>query len=513
MPVRVVSAEESAERDQKAINNGTASRTLMQRAGSGAAAAITQRFGLRLNEGVLVFVGSGNNGGDGWVVAGQLAKAGIPVTVTESATAKTPDAVAERDAARTILAASSGRGVPTMDAPGIVVDALLGTGFRGEPHGSVREAISRINELRASGSAVAALDVPSGLDATTGARGECVLADLTVSFGGLKRGTLLARDCCGEIVVVDIGLDVDATKSNDRLPLLIDRTWVASRIPPLRYDTHKGARKHLAIVGGASGMGGAVVLGSRAALRSGIGLVRALVAQENTTALLLSTPAALVSPWSSDRAEVGRDVSEWADAIVVGPGLGRSSEARDLLDVVLDTSECPLLMDADALNAFEHDTDSLRERLRNREALITPHAAEFARLAGTDVKTVLAERFDIGSELAAKLGATVLLKGAPTVIFNPGGDRFVAPRGTAALGTGGSGDILAGIAGTLLAQTGSALAAAGCAAWMHGRAAELCGYVRGTTLEDILYALPRAWNEKDVPLEPPLIARLPAVAQ
>jgi len=160
---------------------------------------------------------------------------------------------------------------------------------------------------------------------------------------------------------------------------------------------------------------------------------------------------------------------------------------------------------------FETDVTRLRDLLGGRPAVITPHAAEFARLAGTDVKTVLAERFDIGSSLAAALGATVLLKGTPTVIFAPNGERLVSPRGTAALGTGGSGDILAGIAGTLLAQTNDATTSAACAAWIHGRAAELCAYVRGTTLEDVLYALPRAWNEDDLPLEPPVMARLPAV--
>ncbi|HEY6828673.1 MAG TPA: NAD(P)H-hydrate dehydratase, partial [Gemmatimonadaceae bacterium] len=129
-----------------------------------------------------------------------------------------------------------------------------------------------------------------------------------------------------------------------------------------------------------------------------------------------------------------------------------------------------------------------------------------------NAETVLANRFDIGTDLAQKLGAIVLLKGSPTVIFSPVGDRAVVARGTAALGTGGSGDLLAGIAGTLLAQMDDPMEAATCAAWIHGRAAELCGYVRGTTLEDVLYALPRAWNEPEPVLESPVMAALPAVA-
>ena len=136
-----------------------------------------------------------------------------------------------------------------------------------------------------------------------------------------------------------------------------------------------------------------------------------------------------------------------------------------------------------------------------------------ARLTGIDVKTVLTNRFDVGLDLARQLLATVLLKGSPTVIFTPGGDRYVVPRGTAALGTGGSGDLLDGIAGTMVAQTQDATIAACCAAWVHGRAAEFCQYVRGTTLDDVLYSLPRAWNEVEPLPEHPVLAELPAVAR
>lgn len=508
MPVRVVSAGESAARDQSAIESGTPSRTLMQRAGKGAAREIIRRFDDRLHAGVMVFAGPGNNGGDGWVVAGELARAGVVVQVKETGDPKTPDALAERAAALQSITPP-----PETLFPRLAVDALLGTGFRGAPRGEIADSISAINQLHEAGYAVAALDVPSGLDATTGNHEECVRADVTLSFGALKRGTLLARDCCGEILVIDIGLDEATSPTDQTLPVLVDRRWVADRLPSIRYDAHKGQRKHLAIVGGASGMGGAAVLAARAALRSGIGLVRASVGANNTNAVLLAAPAALVSAWPDDRAEVEREIGEWANAIVIGPGMGRSREADRLMRLLLEASTQPLLLDADALNLFENDVSALRALVAGRQCLVTPHPAEFARLAGTNVKTVLAERFDIGSALATELGATVLLKGAPTVIFSPTGERLVCPRGTAALGTGGSGDILAGIAGTVLAQTGDALTAAGCAAWTHGRAGELCAYVRGTTLEDVLYALPRAWNEAEPPLEPPVIGRLPAVAQ
>ncbi len=497
----------------------------MRRAGTAAAAEISRRYSERLRNGAVVFAGPGNNGGDGWVVAGTLAQSGVEVTVIETGKAtpdKSPDAVAERQAA-----IDSVRVADSVDDDAVVViDALLGTGFEGEPRGKVGEAISTINGLHGRGAPVTALDVPSGLDATTGQHSSCVVADLTLSFGGAKRGLLLARDCCGEIVVLDIGLDEPSApakpaKAEVSLPILVDGEWVRSRIPPIRFDAHKGTRKHLAVVGGGKGMPGAVVLASRGALRSGIGLVRVLVAPENVSPVLAAVPSALISEWPSSETQISAEISKWADAVVIGPGLGKSKDARALIERILRSSKLPALLDADALNVFEGDAKSLAALLEGRSALITPHVAEFARIAGIDVESVLANRFDIGLDLARVLGATVLLKGTPTVVFTPEGDRYVIARGTAAviargtaaLGTGGSGDLLDGIAGTILAQTQNATVAGCCAAWVHGRAAEFCEYVRGTTLEDVLYALPRAWNELEPSPELPVLAQLPAVAR
>src|ERR1700730_2557329 len=515
MPVWVVSARESAERDRAAIERGTPSRVLMRRAGTAAAEEISRRYSERLRNGAVVFAGPGNNGGDGWVVAGTLGKSGVEVTVIDVAKAtpaKSPDAVAEREAA-----IDSVKVVDFVEASAaVVIDALLGTGFEGEPRGKISDAISTINALHARGALVAAIDIPSGLDGTTGQHSSCVVADVTLSFGGAKRGQLLARDCCGEIVVLDIGLAISpapskSAKADLPLPILVDGAWVRERTPPIRFDAHKGTRKHLAVVGGGKGMPGAVVLASRGALRSGIGLVRVLVAPENESAVLSAIPSALISEWPSSETQISAEISKWADALVIGPGLGKSKDTRALVERILRNSKIPAVLDADALNVFDGDAKSLAALLKGRSALITPHVAEFARLAGVDVESVLANRFDIGLDLARGLGTTVLLKGSPTVIFNPDGGRYVIARGTAALGTGGSGDLLDGVAGTMLAQTRNATIAGCCAAWVHGRAAEFCEYVRGTTLEDVLYALPRAWNELEPSPEPPVLAQRPAV--
>ena len=508
-PVRVVSARESAARDRAAIDAGVSSQVLMERAGAGAADEISRRYKERLRDGVVVFTGPGNNGGDGWVVAGCLAREGVKVTMIEAVPPKSPDAVARKNATiDSVVVADS----PPADAS-VFIDALLGTGSEGDPRGAIADGIATINRLHSEGARIAALDLPSGLDATTGAHSACVVADVSLSFGGVKRGMLLARDCCGEIVVLDIGLDDVSQRGDDALPILIDGAWVKSHVPPIRYDAHKGVRKHLALVGGGPGMPGATVLACRSALRSGIGLVRALVAPGNVSAILDAAPSALISEWPTSKNQIHAEISAWANAVVIGPGLGRSDDTRGLVERILRDSRLPVLLDADGLNVFEGEAKSLAGLLAGRAALVTPHVAEFARLAGVNPKEVIANRFDIGSDLARVLGATVLLKGSPTVIFSPEGHRFVVARGTAALGTGGSGDVLAGIAGTLLAQSPDAVAAACSSAWIHGRAAELCEYVRGTTLEDVLYALPRAWNEAAPIHEPPVLAILPAVAR
>jgi len=516
MPVWVVGATESAERDRSAIERGTPSRVLMQRAGCGAAGEIQRRYSERLQDGITIFTGPGNNGGDGWVVAGELAKNGVEVTVVETAppSEKSPDAKAARSAVGKSVRISDT--APTVGS--VVVDALLGTGFEGEPRGGIAAAIAAINQLRGQGRKVVALDVPSGLDATTGHHSECVRADLTASFGGIKRGSLLARDCCGEIVAIDIGLAGGkgeggrGKREAPPLPALVDWEWVQLRAPRIAYDAHKGSRKHLAILGGGKGMPGAVVLATQAALRSGIGLVRTMVASENQSAVLAAVPSSLNSNWPSSVSEIEVGISDWADALVIGPGLGKTAETRRLVETVLSKTRVAVLLDADALNVFEGERESLARLIAGRPALLTPHVAEFARLAGVDPKTVIANRFDIGVDMAREVGATVLLKGSPTVVFGADGGRYVIPRGTAALGTGGSGDLLAGIAGTLLAQTADATVAACCAAWVHGRAAEFCAYVRGTTLDDVLFALPRAWNEPEPAPEPPILAVIPPVA-
>jgi len=505
--VRVTTAAEAAASDAAAIAAGTPSRTLMRRAGEAAAAEITRAYPDALSAPITIYAGPGNNGGDGWVVARALAERGARVYVSEAGEPRSEESKEAR--ARALPLASRGESPDSR----LVVDALLGIGAKGEPHGDIAACIARIATARANGATVVAIDAPSGLDADTGATTGAVRADLTLTFGTLKRGLAIARGITGRIVVIDIGLG--ESELVDAAPRLVDARWVRAHVPPISAEAHKGTRKKLIILGGEMGMAGAPMLAARAAMRSGIGMVRLVVCRGNLPVVQAAVPEAPAHAWPESADEVQATITSWADAIVIGPGLGATLGSRALVERVLHGFRGPVLLDADALNVFAGEAEQLGALIGDRAALLTPHPAECARLLGVHINDVLAHRFEIGAKLAARARASVLLKGVPTVVSSPAGERLVSCAGTPVLATAGSGDLLSGIAGTLLAQTGDAHTAGACAAWVHGRAAEIAGrgYVRGVTFANFDFALRRVWNEPLQALEPPVLAELPAVGE
>jgi hydroxyethylthiazole kinase-like uncharacterized protein yjeF len=484
----------------------------MQRAGAASAAEIAGRFPDKLRAGVLVFAGPGNNGGDAWVVAGALAASGVQVRMAEVVPAGTDDARAERAAALRLVEMVDAN--DPFRGDGVVVDGLLGTGSAGAPRAPIAAAARSIREARERGAVVVALDVPTGIDATTGEIHAPIRADLTLTYGTIKRGHLLARAACGRIVVLDIGLGVHA-ELDDAAPRLVSGRWVASRLPVIPADAHKGQRKKLAIVGGGVGMSGAAILAARAAWRSGIGMVKLVVARESLAAVQEAEPQSLTAAWPDSAADVQKDIAKWADVVAIGPGLGPGAATRALVERVLESFEGPIVLDADAINAFNADVNGLAKYVLRRAAVLTPHAAEFGRLAGIAVDDVLARRFEVGLPVARHTRAVVLLKGQPTVVAAPTGEVLVSASGTPLLAAAGSGDLLTGMVGTLLAQTGDALTAAACAAYVHGRAAFIAqrgaAGVRGRSLDDVIAALPRAWSLTTGPTRSPVLFELPPI--
>ncbi len=486
----------------------------MQRAGAAAAAEISTRYPEDAERGVVVLTGGGNNGGDGWVIARALCAAGIAARVIECVAAKSTDCVAERELALADGVPHTGDVDSIFAAPEVLfVDALLGTGLTADEPltGNVARAVAALHARQQRGATIVAIDIPTGVDASHGLHVGAPRCACTLTFGTMKRGLLVARDRCGDIVLLDIGLGHHGTSAS---PLrLAGARWFRDALPPISADAHKGTRKKVLIVGGASGMSGAVILAARAALRSGAGMVKCAVSAESLPAVQEAEPAALTVAWPEDD-DAARELGAWADVVLLGPGLGRA-RAREMVERVLRSFGGPVVLDADALNAFAGDVDALAALVKGRDVLITPHPAEFARLVGRDVDDVLLERFDVAPALAKRLGATVLLKGVPTLVSDHTGETIVVAEGTPILATGGSGDVLGGIAATLIAQTGSPFIGGALAAYAHGRAASRVsgGQVRGFVLDDVENALPGAWTVDLPAARPPVLAELPAVGE
>lgn len=507
----VIDAAQAASWDERARSVAKIpSRVLMETAGRGIACVIAREFGSSraLKAGVIVAAGPGNNGGDGWVVARALKAAGWPVWGVETGGKRSPDCTASR-----ALALASG--VELLDPEeawpeaGVLVDALLGTGASGAPRGALGELARR---LAASEAPVVAVDGPTGLDLSSGEAHEPVPASLTVTFGGFRRGHLLGRKWCGKIVVLDIGFPCP-----DRSwPRFVDDRLAASWLPGFEVAMHKGDRGRVLVVGGSEGMAGAVLHAGSAALEAGAGLVKLAAAPATVAAAQAALPDALAVPTALGP-EIEPALEEalaWADAVILGPGLGRGPERTRFVAAVLEAADKPILLDADALQA---GLDTLR--LGSAPKVLTPHAGEFGAAFPKLAARLASDRFEAAKAAAAALGgsagkaAVVLLKGVPTVVAGSEGSWYVTASGNPALATGGSGDLLAGFIGAFLARGLGPAEAAALGAQVLGRAADLAASqlsVRATRPADVLAALPELWRRwADLPVPvPPVLAEL-----
>ena len=348
----VLPPDQSADWDRKAAAAGIELATLMDCAGRAVLAAMTPRYATALRDGVLVAAGPGHNGGDGWVLARALHALDVPVWVTSPAGQGAP---LREQMAR--LARNAGvREVPP-DGPwprvGLVVDALLGTGATGAPRPAVATLLDRLLDLDTP---LVAVDGPTGLDLATGIVHGTPRADLTVTFGGFRRGHLLARDEVGAVLVADIGHPAP----DPSWPLLVTDREAAEWLPPLTARAHKGARGRVVVVGGDAGMTGAVRMAARAAFAAGAGLVHAAAPAETVAALVAAEPdlQTLVQPFDAAPATALIDLVARSDALVVGPGLGRGPGRRELVTALVRGAKT-VLLDADALVAYQGAVEEL----------------------------------------------------------------------------------------------------------------------------------------------------------
>ena len=478
---------ESVELDRLAIEDvGVPQSVLMENAGR-AAAAVLQRL---YPEGPVVgLIGGGNNGGDALVLLRTLLSWGREAKGILVADREAEDPLLHGWALPLLidLDIDDAAWASELNAASVVVDGVLGTGVLGPPRERQAEAIRRIN---ASARPVLAVDVPSGVDATTGAvPGDAVRADVTVAFGAPKLGTLLhpALRHAGRLVAAEIAFspwDSGAVAAWVATP-----AWARSRLPQRGSDTHKKAVGSVLIAAGGVGMAGAAILAARAAFRSGAGLVRVCSVPDNRSAIQAALPEAIYVD-ASDAAAVSAAIEE-SDAVAAGPGLGTAMAAVDLLTLVLDGPRRPTVLDADALNLAAAGALDLADVAERRPLLITPHPGEMARLLGPGD----ADRASSARAAAEQFGCTVLLKGAPSVVASPGGGLLVDTQASSDLAVAGMGDALTGVCGSFMAQGLDAATAAAVGLYCTGRAGRLAG--RGVSLmpSDIIRWLPDAIGE------------------
>ncbi len=512
--MRFCTADEVRQADEALIRSGVAARDLMRRAARGIAGRLVE---LARATGVaaprlLFAAGKGNNGGDAIAAAGLLREAGWNVEVW---LAGEPAALAGEPAfflshyrslggslrvcaAEADWAPEPGR-LPLAD---IVVDGLLGTGARGAPAGLTAAAVRWINAMSAH-ARVVALDFPTGVDATSGEAHEPhVTADATLCIGLPKAGLLAeaARGASGAVEWVDIGLSAPDGSVGGLEPL---EGNVGTFIPPRPRAAHKGRFGRVLVIGGAPGLTGAAGLAARGALASGAGLVDVIVPPDLVASTSTQAPGAMVHPGETGR-DGGLSADIWArwenrlgvfDAVVAGPGMGSTPDTLQLLRRLLLLATKPLVLDADALNAFAGRAHWIEKR--SGPAVLTPHPGELSRLVGIPVEEVQADRRKAAETLAALTGAVVVLKGEATLIAEKGRTTRINLNGNPGMARGGTGDLLAGLLGGLLAQGVAPFDAACLAVWLHGRAGDLAVWRHGPAamrVEDIIASLAPAWT-------------------
>ena len=490
---------------------GISDEVLMENAGRRVFDCVLDRLQIMSaqDRAVWVFCGPGNNGGDGFVVARLLRERGISVEAVQVGDFARVAGAAEKNRSRALEAGVLIR-EGDLEAPlrGLVVDAVFGTGLKRPLAGEVLTWVERIRAARSHGHVqVVAVDLPSGLDADTGQPlGSVLEADVTVTIGSPKVGLALepGRSWAGQVWVAPVGI-VDVLPDDEEVaPEAPIRLWMRERflerLPERTRAGHKGTFGHVLMVAGSEGKTGAAALAAEGALRAGSGLVTLACPQGLNDILEVKCTETMTLPvgpvasrcFALESAPVILEASVGMNVVALGPGLGQAPETRSFVEALVTELGCPLVLDADGLNALGEKPECLRSR--RQETVITPHPGEAARLLGVSAGAINRDRVGAARSLAAKTGAVVLLKGPATVCVDPEGQAIINPTGGPNLATAGTGDVLTGIVASLIGQGVEAFDAAAVAAWWHGRAADGLAQVhgtRGTLASEIAGALPQ----------------------
>jgi ADP-dependent NAD(P)H-hydrate dehydratase / NAD(P)H-hydrate epimerase len=510
--MRVVTSRQMQELDRRAINDiGIPGIELMENAGRGTFEQIKRSYPELVTKKIVVLCGRGNNGGDGFVIARHCCNAGASVHVVLLAGIGNVTG----DAQTNLHAYQQLGGVirEVIDEAGwdsltgdilhadLIVDALLGTGLSSDVTGVYKRAINFINSLTAP---IVAVDIPSGIDATTGRiLGAAVRAQLTCTFGLPKRGLLLfpGASHAGRLEVIDIGIPASLIVQEENMEMLLERNFFKGVLPRRDADTHKGSYGHVFVIAGSPGKTGAAAMAAQAALRTGAGLVTLGVPRTLNSILAIKVTEAMTEPLP-DFGEGFLGITAWPkvkdilkgkSVIALGPGLSERDETAQFTYRVLEEAMAPLVIDADGLNAIAKKITVLKNI--KAPAVLTPHPGEMGRLMGRSTQAIQMDRIESARAFSLEHGVIVVLKGARTVIAEPGGAVYINPTGNPGMASGGMGDVLTGMIAGLVAQGLEPLQAAQLAVFTHGHIGDGIAAGRapiGILATDIIEGIPGA---------------------
>jgi NAD(P)H-hydrate epimerase len=492
----LVTAEEMREMDRRTIESfGIPGRVLMENAGRGATEFLMELFPNIGRTRVGVLAGRGNNGGDGYVMARCLSQRGVGVTVflLGESSRVSGDAAAN-------LALLSPMGIPVFELPDasafdaardrlrridLWIDAILGTGLRSDVRGYLKEVINFVNSLKKP---VFAVDIPSGLNSDTGRPcGACIRATATATFAFAKTGHYQhpGAHLCGELRVVDIGIPPHISAAVGPKQMLLSVQQAVSHLQSRPSDAHKGSSGHLLVIAGSTGKTGAAAMCALAAMRAGAGLVSLGIPGtlnpilESQVLEVMTEPLPEITAGALGTSALDKILSllEGKRCLALGPGLGQAPETGELVRKLITTAEIPVVIDADGLNLLAGKTEILAQR--TAPTVLTPHPGEMARLIGTAVKTVQADRITCARQLAMRLGIHVVLKGAATLTAHPDGHVFINPTGNPGMAAGGMGDVLTGLIAGFVTQGVGMEGSCHLGVYLHGAAADTLAHTMG----------------------------------
>jgi NAD(P)H-hydrate epimerase len=500
--------------EHKAISQyGISGLVLMENAGLEVFRLIEKLLGSVVGKKVVILAGKGNNGGDGYVVARHLVNQGARVTVFLVGSKKeiVGDAAVNLNILEAMgvdlaeVNATCGQRIwdrlkLSVKISDCVVDALLGTGFKGEVTGDMAEVIDIVNT---SGSLIVSVDIPSGVDADTGRTcGKAVEAAYTVTFALPKIGLLFypGAFCAGELIIADITIPAAVLNDADIKQNAVTMEMVKKMLPRRSKDAHKGISGRALVVAGSRGLGGAAYMAATGALRAGAGLIT-LAAPEGLYEIMAAKLTEVMTKPLQETSDGTISIDSLPDIIAmakksqvmaIGPGLGRSADMANIMREVVRSAVCPLVIDADAINALAGQAEILRECVSL--PVLTPHIKELSTISKISVDNLSANHLEAARRLAAEWGCVLVFKGARTVVAFPDGEAYINTTGNEGMASGGTGDVLTGIIAGFIAQGLSTCDAAVAGVYIHGLAGDIAAKsgVIGLTATDILAAVPAA---------------------